>query len=264
MCIWITNSDTNGGEYLRAIISDIHANLEALQAVLKDIESQGITEVVCLGDIIGYGPDPRECIKLGMTFGFTLQGNHEEAILFQAIDFNIDARASIDWTRDQLNSKKFPMQENHSLWNFLGDLIVSRTEGDVLYVHGSPRIPTREYVLPHDIYNVTKMEEIFAQIERVCFCGHTHQPGIFTDDLKFFFPQLVENSLVLEDRKYLINVGSVGQPRDGDNRACYVMFDGDRRVIFRRVPYDIGTTVQKVLKTGKLSQRLAERLKKGK
>lgn len=249
---------------MRAIVSDIHGNLEALEAVLRDIESQGITETVCLGDIIGYGPDPRECVKRSMLLGFSLQGNHEEALLFQAIDFNIDARASIEWTREELNSRKFSMDENHNLWNFLGELLISRTEDDVMYVHGSPRIPTREYVLPQDIYNAAKMEEIFGQIGRVCFCGHTHQPGVFTDDFKFFFPQLVENALTLEDKKYLINVGSVGQPRDGDNRACYVVFDGDKKVTFRRVSYDIDTTIQKVLKTGKLSQRLAERLRRGK
>jgi predicted phosphodiesterase len=246
----------------RAILSDIHANLEAFQAVLKNIEKRGVDEIVCLGDVVGYGPDPRECIKLAMDFGFCLRGNHEDALLFIAADFNIEAAQSIDWTRDQLNCRDYPRQENHALWNFLGDLTDKRVEGDVLYVHGSPRVPTREYVRPVDVHDPRKMAQIFEMIEHICFCGHTHEPGIFTEAGKFYFPRLLNNVYHVSSEKCLINVGSVGQPRDRDPRACYVVFDG-QKVEYVRVSYDVKRTMVKIKRAQGLADVLAMRLAKG-
>lgn len=246
----------------RAILSDIHSNLEAFEAVLKDIESKQVDEILCLGDLIGYGPNPREVILKALSFAKVLRGNHEDALLFIATDFNKEASAAIDWTREQLNIKTAQKDENHQLWNFLGDLTDRYDADGMVFVHGSPRVPTREYVRAADVHDTEKMTEIFGMIERIGFCGHTHEPGIFTDDGKFLFPKLVNNQHVLDARKTLVNVGSVGQPRDRDNRACYVIFDGER-VSFHRVEYDFKKTMKKISETPALPSYLAARLKDG-
>ena len=131
-----------------AIISDIHANIEALTVVLQHIESQGIRDVVCLGDVIGYGPNPREALTACRNVRFCLMGNHEEAVLFYGEDFNPKARAALEWTKEQLNSPDYDRTDNYELWNFLGNLRETVNEENVLYVHGSPRVPTKEYMVP--------------------------------------------------------------------------------------------------------------------
>ncbi len=246
-----------------AIISDIHANIEALEVVKADIDAKGITEILCLGDIIGYGPNPREAIKIARLARFSLLGNHEEAVLFHAEDFNAKARKAIDWTREQLNNST-DKEENYSLWDYLGDLKKDVTEGDVLYVHGSPRQPTREYVLPNDIKDVEKMSEIFEGFEALCFCGHTHIPGVFSEGgQKFSYSRQLKNEYVLDRKeKVLINVGSVGQPRDADNRACYVTIDGEL-LRWHRLEYDFQATMAKIRNTPELADYLAERLRDG-
>jgi predicted phosphodiesterase len=248
----------------RAIISDIHANLEALEAVLVDIDTQRVDEIVCLGDVVGYGPNPRECIEKAMSFRFSLRGNHEAAVLFIAMDFNVDATQSIEWTRAQLNSKQYAKKSNHALWNFLGGLPESQADGGgrVLYVHGSPRMPTREYVRPVDASDASKMTEIFAAMEHVCFNGHTHESGIITEEMKFHFPQTMRNMYKIGPGKCLLNVGSVGQPRDRNPRASYVIFDGET-VFFRRVDYDFRKTMRKISAVKELPAQLALRLKEG-
>jgi len=248
---------------LFAIISDIHSNIEALSVVLDDIEKQGATDILCLGDIIGYGPNPRECVEIAFNWKFSLCGNHEEAVLFYADDFNVNARKAINWTKDQLNSLEYDRQENYRLWDFLGNLKSEVREGDVLYVHGSPRLPTREYVLPRDSSDHAKLGEIFSMIDSTCFVGHTHYPGVFTDDFKFRTLKELDYSYQLEPgKKSLVNIGSVGQPRDGDNRASYVLFDGES-VRWRRLDYDFETTMKKIVDTGELPAYLAQRLKDG-
>lgn len=245
-----------------AIVSDIHSNIEAFHEVLRDIETHQVDEILCLGDIIGYGPNPRECIEIARNFAFNLLGNHEEAVLFLAEDFNQKARQAVDWTRDQLNSEEHPVESNHEMWNFLGDLRKQVERGDVLYVHGSPRIPTREYVMPRDVNNREKMEDIFRMIPKVCFVGHTHVPGVFTEDFQFFHTSMLKNTYTLEDQKVLINIGSVGQPRDGDNRASYVTFDGET-VEWHRISYDYDTTMEKIRAAKGLPDYLADRLEEG-
>ncbi|MBI3268697.1 MAG: metallophosphoesterase [Planctomycetes bacterium] len=247
----------------RAIISDVHSNIEALEAVLKDIDAQGITQIACLGDVVGYGPNPRDCILHMKEFEFCIRGNHEDALLFLATDFNLEAARSIEWTRGQLNSKTHDKTENHGMWNFLGDLTDRREEDGCLFVHGSPRMPTREYIRPSDIHDSEKMDEIFSLLDRVCFCGHTHEPGIFTEDGKFLFPKMLkDNTYKLAGKKCIVNVGSVGQSRDRDNRSCYAIYDGDT-ISFRRVEYDFKKTMQKIAATKELPSHLALRLKDG-
>jgi predicted phosphodiesterase len=246
---------------VKAIISDIHGNLEALEAVLADIREQGISEIYCLGDIIGYGPNPRECIDLVMKHcQVTIIGNHDQAALFDPEGFNPGAERAIFWTRAQLESGD--PAGNERRWEFLGELPRIRREPPFMYVHGSARNPLNEYVFPEDIYNQRKLERIFGLVEQYCFQGHTHIPGIFTDDYNFLAPEEFDYVYQLQDRKALINVGSVGQPRDGDNRACYVLLN-DRTVTYRRVPYDFEKTAQKIYPIPELDNFLGDRLRDG-
>jgi diadenosine tetraphosphatase ApaH/serine/threonine PP2A family protein phosphatase len=135
-------------------------------------------------------------------------------------------------------------------------------EEPFLFVHGSARNPLNEYVFPEDIYNQRKMERIFALVDRYCFQGHTHIPGIFTEGLNFLSPEEIEFRYELNEEKVLVNVGSVGQPRDGDNRACYVILN-DRTVQYRRVPYDFEKTIDKIYPIPELDNFLGDRLREG-
>jgi predicted phosphodiesterase len=255
----------------RAIISDIHGNLAAFETVLEDIRKQGIEEIYCLGDIIGYGPDPRACIDLAKGFPVNLLGNHEEAVLFGAIGFNPKAKVAIDWTREQLSLKSEPQEKNRELWNFIGGLAKQHREGSLLFVHGSPRDPTREYIFKQDYQDRKKMDEIFSSPPeapwQVCFAGHTHHPGIFAQDHPYTFlePHEVGNEFQYAGSKtrILVNVGSVGQPRDGDRRASYVVMD-DERIRFLRLDYDVQRTIRRFKDFPDLPEYLAKRLEEGK
>ncbi len=247
---------------MKAILSDIHSNLEALQAVLADIAEQGIDEIYCLGDMVGYGPDPRGCIDLLMQCQVSLLGNHDQAVLFDPPNFNPVAERATYWTRDQLDVPVPNRKAAETRWEYLGERPLKHQEGDVLYVHGSPRNPLDEYIFPEDIYIEGKMRSIFNLVKRYCFQGHTHQPGIFTSTLQYYSPEEVEYAYRFDGTKTLVNVGSVGQPRDGDWRACYVLFDGET-VYYRRVEYDVETTVNKILAIDELDDFLGHRLRSG-
>jgi predicted phosphodiesterase len=262
----------------RALISDIHGNLEALEVVLDDIQALGIEETFCLGDIIGYGPNPRECIDRVMdTCKMTLLGNHDQGAMFDPDGFNIGAERAIFWTRAQLESPA-DRSRNERRWEFLGELPRTYRVGVFLFVHGSPRNPLSEYIFPEDIYNHRKMERLFQLVERYCFQGHTHVPGIFTENFQFFAPEEIDNEYTLGEGKLMVNVGSVGQPRDGDNRACYLVLDDgmgedsegreDRpvsspRITFRRLSYDFERTIQKIYAIPDLEPFLGDRLRQG-
>lgn len=246
----------------RALISDIHSNLEGLEAVLADIERQGVTEVYCLGDIVGYGPNPCECIDLVMKCNLCILGNHDQGALFDPEGFNSGAERAIFWTREQLESPRGDPEQNAKRWDFLGELPRNKREDGFLFVHGSARNPLNEYVFPEDIYNQRKMEKIFSLIERYCFQGHTHVPGVFTQSLNFYSPEELGYQYKLGSEKTMVNVGSVGQPRDGDPRACYVLLD-DELVQFRRVDYPFEKTIQKIYDTPELDNFLGDRLRDG-
>lgn len=245
---------------MKAIISDIHGNLEALQAVLADIKQQQITEIYCLGDVVGYGPNPRECIDLVMQCQVCLLGNHDQGALFDPEGFNPGAERAIFWTRDQL--EKGDPERNEKRWEFLGDLPRTHREGKLLFVHGSARNPLNEYVFPEDIYNQRKMERIFTLVEKDCFQGHTHIPGVFTEDLNFLTPEEVNFEYRLGNQKHLVNVGSVGQPRNGVPDSSYVLLEDDR-LVFRRVKYDVEKTANKIYAIPELDNFLGDRLKDG-
>ncbi len=254
-----------------AVISDIHANLAAFESVIEDIRRVGADAVYCLGDIIGYGPDPRACVELAEQFPVNLLGNHEEAVLFGAIGFNPKARAAIDWTREQLSLRSEPQDVNRRLWNFLGNLERQRVEGPFLFVHGSPRDPTREYIFKQDFQDRKKMDEVFASPPGlewlVCFAGHTHHPGIFAQAHPYAFFEPAEVDMKYRyagvKNRLLVNVGSVGQPRDGDWRASYALVDGEY-IYFRRVEYDVQKTIRRFREHPELPEYLARRLEEGK
>ncbi len=245
----------------RALISDIHSNLEALKAVLADIRQQEISDVFCLGDIIGYGPNPRECIDEVMKCKVCLLGNHDQGALFDPEGFNTGAERAIFWTRSQLENCS-GSSDGHRRWDFLGELPRNHQDGQFLFIHGSARNPLNEYVFPEDIYNRRKMEKIFSLIDRYAFQGHTHVPGVFTEDLRFFSPEELNYEYRLSGQKTMVNVGSVGQPRDGDPRACYVILDDDV-VRFRRVEYPFEDTIRKIYEIPDLDNFLGDRLREG-
>ena len=245
---------------MRAIISDIHGNLEAVTAVLDDIKQRGISEIYCLGDIVGYGPNPRECVDKVMECQMVLLGNHDQGALFDPEGFNAGAERAIFWTRKMLEAGDRSGSEER--WEFLGELPRMRRDENHLYVHGSARNPLNEYVFPEDIYNQRKMERIFSLVDKYCFQGHTHIPGVFTESLNFHSPEELNYEYTLGDQKVLVNVGSVGQPRNGDNRSSYVILD-DNKLTFCRVEYDFETTREKIYAIPELDNFLGDRLRDG-
>ena len=249
---------------MKAIISDIHSNLGALEAVLSDIRAKDIREIICLGDVVGYGPEPEACIDLLKDLKIVLLGNHDEAVLLgEAEDFNTRARRAVEWTRKRLNDGIQHDAIKMERWNFLERMASVHEDGRVMYIHGSPRNPTKEYVLPWSVNDHEKMKDIFLRIPGICFGGHTHLPGVFTESFEFFSPSDLHNVYVVEPgQKAFVNVGSVGQPRDGDTRSCYVTFDGET-IVWRRVEYDIEKTAQKIYAVDELDNTLGDRLKKG-
>lgn len=247
----------------KALISDIHGNLEALEAVLADIKTQGITDIYCLGDVVGYGPNPRECIDLIMqNCKQVLLGNHDQGAMFDPDGFNQAAEKAIFWTRAQLEAGNEPRSTREKRWEFLADRPRTIKENSHLFVHGSARNPLNEYVFPEDIYNARKMERIFSLVERYCFQGHTHVPGVFTENMQFLSPEDMDHTYKLDDKKTLCNVGSVGQPRDGNRKACYVVLDNDT-ITFRRVEYDWTKTRDKIYAIPDLDNFLGDRLGEG-
>ncbi len=241
-----------------ALLSDIHSNLEAFDAVLIDISKRGVQRIGFLGDIVGYGPDPKECLSLSRIFDFMILGNHDDAILYNSTEsFNKRAKVAIEWTQQVLFKDMDFVQ--HIKKNF----ITSHVEEGMLFCHGSPRDHTREYIFPDIGLDMSKVREVFKALEWVCFVGHTHHPGVLTPDGEFYYPDELDYYFkVSQRRKAIINVGSVGQPRDGDPRACYVMFDGST-VEWVRVPYNLKKTQMKINKTGVLDEFLAKRLESG-
>jgi predicted phosphodiesterase len=254
-----------------AIISDIHSNTEALTVVLEDIRKRNVRQIICLGDVIGYGPEPNACIDMVLAeAGVTLMGNHDYAVLYEPVKFNLGAEAACYWTRQQMEDEPDAAARNRR-WDFLGAMPVKHSlvaeeldMGEMTFVHGSPRRPVNEYVFPDDIYNSpAKIQGLFERFNHLCFVGHTHVPGVFLDTPDFYSPDELNGVFeVNPGRKALINVGSVGQPRDRDWRASYVVVEKGL-VRFVRLPYDVDKTVEKVLAIRELDPYLGTRLKEG-
>ena len=249
----------------QALLSDIHGNLEALTEVMADIQTQRIDRIICLGDIVGYGPNPCQCLDIVMQkCSLTILGNHDQAALFDPEGFNPVALRAIYWTRDELDRGPGPANVINGRWDFLSELPKFHKESEVLYVHGSPRDATDEYVFPETIYDQARMKILFDRVSWLSFQGHTHMPGVFTTDGEFITPEDCDYRFSLGEEKLMINVGSVGQPRDEDRRSCYTIMDFDKKEIeFRRIEYDFEKTIEKIYRIADLENMLGDRLRAG-
>jgi diadenosine tetraphosphatase ApaH/serine/threonine PP2A family protein phosphatase len=246
-----------------ALISDLHSNLEAVEAVLHRIDSLGVREIACLGDVVGYGADPLPVTRIVMQrCKWTIQGNHDWGLFHELDDFNPLAREALMYSRAQLQPSfwRFGRQK---AWDFLRSLPDRKEDHGFLFFHGSPRDPVMEYVLKSDGFlEPEKMQHLFTLIDRPCFVGHTHWPGVHRPDFRFTQATDEDREFRLDRGPCIVNVGSVGQPRDGDNRASFAVAFGDR-VEIHRVPYDFRRAQAKILAAG-LHPALAERLARGK
>ncbi|MCB9898830.1 MAG: metallophosphoesterase family protein [Planctomycetes bacterium] len=249
---------------LTAIISDIHGNLPALEAVLRDARSAGIDRVLCLGDIVGYGADPVRCLELVREVADQIiMGNHEHAVLVGPMGFNPLASAAVQWTRRQFDTSP----DASDGLDFLGRLPHRIDDDELVLVHGSPSQPLDEYLfredtlehLPRSRDYAPKLANSFRLIDRPCFVGHTHVPGVIPETMTWIEPCDVPEGFDTQGRPCLVNVGSVGQPRDGVRDASYALFDG-RAVTFRRVPYDVEEAARRIFDTDDLPDLLGERL----
>lgn len=238
------------------IISDIHANYTAFETVLKDAQGQW-DYVWCLGDVVGYGPDPNDCVeKLRELPHLCLAGNHDWAALdrLDIRTFNPDARRAVDWTRETLTA-------DNTRW--LEALPVTFVIGDYTLAHASPREPIWEYIL-----ETKTAADNFPHFETpYCLVGHTHQPVIY--EMIGNFGDVTMNRPVysqprtLNGRRQIINPGSVGQPRDTDPRAAYAILDFERNIWeHRRIPYDVAS-VQRRMRQHRMPDRLVARLELG-
>ena len=238
------------------VVSDIHSNLAALETVVAAM--QPMDEVWCLGDIVGYGPQPNECVStLRGLKHLAVAGNHDWAATGRmgVEEFNPYAAAAALWTRDQLAP---------DTRDYLVGLPIRLTSGDFTLAHGSPRDPLWEYLL-----GASSAGANFAHFEGpFCLVGHTHVPAIFTraDDRRVLARRIVGDEDVPLDQpgsRYILNPGSVGQPRDGDSRAAFLVVDTDRRLAsWRRVVYPIEPTQERMRRAG-LPPELIERLDLG-
>lgn len=238
-----------------ALISDIHGNREALEAVLADCERQNADVVHCLGDVVGYGPDPGPCVELvHQECRHRIMGNHDASVLGRHLiqTLNQDASRSLTWTRGSVSEKHLAM---------LAEYEFQAVDEERLLVHSSPHEPERWH------YVLTPEEAITAfgaLTQRICFIGHSHQPMIFGERADGTVRRQTGHDFSPDEScRYLINVGSVGQPRDHDARACYLTYDTTEQFVsFHRVTYDVSRTQGKMTEAG-LPDRLIARLAQG-
>jgi diadenosine tetraphosphatase ApaH/serine/threonine PP2A family protein phosphatase len=234
-----------------AILSDVHANVEALRAVLDDVDRRRVDARVCLGDSVGYGADPRACLDLLFESCATiLAGNHDLAASGRLDDsrFAPAARHAVAFARDLLTE---PQRAR------LAQLTDEETFGELLLVHASPAHP-REFPYVRDAE--AALAEFDGRSFRIAFYGHTHMPLVFHDDGERVSMSMKPCIELAKTGRYLINVGSVGQPRDQDPRACYAIFDSDARSIsFQRVEYDVESAFSRIRAAG-LPEQLGSRL----
>lgn len=229
-----------------AIISDIHANLEALTATFASIDERKVDQIICLGDIVGYGADPSECLRLiRERCQIIIIGNHDLAAVKteKAEDFNTTARIAAHWTNGMLSEEEKA---------YLISLPYTATLDDILFVHASPYEPEEfHYVLStHDAVDAMAF---FTQ--RLCFIGHSHVPGMFSEQGRV--------TAIDAEERYLINVGSVGQPRDGNPQLSFGLLDTERwKYENIRLSYDAETAARKIIAAG-LPPVLGERLMVG-
>lgn len=237
-----------------AILGDIHSNLEALTTVLEECKNLGVDKFFCIGDIVGYNADPSACLDIVRELPLVgvVMGNHDEQAATDSnlVGFNPQAAMAIDWTRKNLS-------EEQREW--LRNLRLSMQVGKITIVHASLDSPRRwGYIFD----KLAASASFSYQFSQICFCGHSHVPLAFE---KFGSIQggKYKEIKVQPGHKYLVNVGSVGQPRDGDWRSAFATYDTKENLIeLHRVPYDVKSTQEKILKAG-LPEKLALRLERG-
>jgi diadenosine tetraphosphatase ApaH/serine/threonine PP2A family protein phosphatase len=235
--------------------SDVHANLEALKACIIDFRTEKLDKLFFLGDAVGYGPNPDECVKLIKDVATVkLMGNHDYAALglMETEFFNQYAAESMGWTKSSISRKTIEIMSDFELQYMLDNLLL---------VHSSPREPELwHYIL--DMEDATESFEYFTQ--KICLLGHTHRPYIVYKEKEGETVLSKQNEeIITEDRRYLVNIGSVGQPRDGDPRSCYLIYDVETGGIrHKRVSYNIKATQKDMAKIG-LPEYLIERLAVG-
>ncbi|MEM8952877.1 MAG: metallophosphoesterase family protein [Verrucomicrobiota bacterium] len=237
-----------------ALFGDIHANLEALETVLEDAEKQRCTHYACIGDVVGYGANPNECLSIvkGMDCP-VVKGNHdEEAWRDSPLEgLNPLAKAALEWTRDQLDDEE-------KAW--LKDLRLLRQVQNFTVVHATLDSPAGWHYVTNKF---DAMASFSYQFTSLCFYGHTHTPRVFVKSSSVH-EEPADRVRIHAGNKYFINIGSVGQPRDGDWRSSYVTYDvEDERVTIRRLEYDLATAQKKIVDAG-LPEMLATRLALGK
>jgi putative phosphoesterase len=236
------------------IFSDIHSNLEAFDEVIKAYKKEKIDKYLCVGDIVGYAADPKECIaKLKQINAETIAGNHDWAAvgLTDTTYFRPVAKQAILWTAKQLNDEEK---------DFLKSLKLVYENKDLIMVHGTLNQPEEFYYL----LDIDSAQATFDLMKKnICFVGHSHVTGIFIKDKEKISYINQSDIAITPDKKYIVNVGSVGQPRDRDNRATYCVFDTEKQEVYlKRVNYDIQAAQEKIIHTG-LPSILAERLASG-
>lgn len=236
------------------IFSDIHSNIHALEAVLGVLDEENVDHLFCCGDVVGYGAFPNECCQILRDRNCpVIAGNHDHAVLglTDISYFNDVAKQAVLWTRKVLS------RENEE---FLRSLPLTHKAGNMFFVHSSPDQPEEwNYILT--------MGEARANFhyfnEQFCFIGHSHQPFIIINNNEDISCPETPEIQILDTRRYLINAGSVGQPRDRNPNACYILVDLDRKILqIKRIPYSIKEAQDAILSSG-LSQELAERLAYG-
>ena len=238
------------------VFSDLHSNLEALNQFEKEISSIPFDRLVCLGDIVGYGADPNLCVDwVRKNADFTLAGNHDLAVVKKThiAYFNAYAIEACKWTQKILTA------ENKA---FLESLEMDRKENDAYWVHASPYQPARW----HYIVSKKSAEKHFWSFEAsVCFVGHSHKPIILEQKPKGEINDYVADLWDIEPRnRYIFNGGSLGQPRDGNTKPMYIIYDSDERTVeFKRFNYDFSQTQNKIIENG-IPAYLADRLSRGK
>lgn len=239
-----------------AILADIHSNIDALRSVVEDARSKGVTDFICVGDIVGYNAQPLECVNLIRELNcFAVRGNHDHYCAHDESldDFHPMAASVVAWTRRE-------MARDPDAMNWLKNLPLHAFHLGITLVHSTLDMPERwGYV-----FDAIEAEaHFFYQNTQICFHGHTHVPAIFEKHglhVDRYDPQTINIGL---GRKYFINTGSVGQPRDNDPRASYCTYDTSQREIeFHRVEYDIEATQEKIRSAG-LPERLAQRISLG-
>lgn len=236
------------------IFGDVHGNLEALDTVLNALSKEKIDRYLCVGDIIGYGADPLSCIdKVKTVTGNIVSGNHEAAStgVFCVDYFNPYAKAAVLWTRESLRDEDT---------NFLKGLPTVFENDDLVMVHGSLNEPGKF----NYIFSPLDSKETFQLLNKtICFIGHTHSPQILVERDVIISQVYGHKAEINPEYKYVVNVGSVGQPRDGDVRAAYCIYNiSSQTVQIKRVSYDIKSAQRKIIDVG-LPQFLAERLSAG-